>query len=68
MTICMMLKSVRHLQSEAEKKWQRSFWRGRGMLGREAFHTIHNYIDIKEMILRKGAIAAHKGEKSADSD
>ena len=34
-----------------------------GMLGREAFHTIHNYIDIKEMILRKGAIAAHKGEK-----
>ena len=33
-----------------------------GMLGREAFHTIHNYIDIKEMILRKGAIAAHKDQ------
>lgn len=31
--------------------------------GTEAFHTIHNYIDVKEMILRKGAIAAHKGEK-----
>lgn len=29
----------------------------------DAFHTIHNYIDTKEMILRKGAIAAHKGEK-----
>lgn len=29
----------------------------------ESFHTIHNYIDTKEMILRKGAIAAHKGEK-----
>lgn len=29
----------------------------------EAFHTIHNYIDTEEMILRKGAIAAHKGEK-----
>ncbi|SCY72383.1 RNA-splicing ligase RtcB, repairs tRNA damage [Lachnospiraceae bacterium XBB2008] len=29
----------------------------------EAFHTIHNYIDTDEMILRKGAIAAHKGEK-----
>ena len=28
-----------------------------------AFHTIHNYIDTGEMILRKGAIAAHKGEK-----
>lgn len=29
----------------------------------ESFQTIHNYIDTKEMILRKGAIAAHKGEK-----
>ena len=34
-----------------------------GMIGGEAFHTIHNYIDTDEMILRKGAIAAHKGEK-----
>lgn len=25
--------------------------------------TIHNYIDTEEMILRKGAIAAHAGEK-----
>lgn len=28
-----------------------------------AFHTIHNYIDTKEMILRKGSISAKKGEK-----
>ena len=34
-----------------------------GMTGAEAFHTIHNYIDTDERILRKGAIAAHKGEK-----
>ena len=34
-----------------------------GMTGGEAFHTIHNYIDTDEMILRKGAIAANKGEK-----
>lgn len=34
-----------------------------GMIGGEAFHTIHNYIDTEEMILRKGAIAAHAGEK-----
>lgn len=34
-----------------------------GMTGSEAFHTIHNYIDTDEMILRKGAIAAHSGEK-----
>ena len=29
----------------------------------ESFHTIHNYIDTDEMILRKGAIAAHSGER-----
>ena len=29
----------------------------------ESFHTIHNYIDTEEMILRKGSIAAHAGEK-----
>ena len=34
-----------------------------GMSAVDAFHTIHNYIDTKEMILRKGAIAAHEGEK-----
>ena len=34
-----------------------------GMSKEEAFHTIHNYIDTDEMILRKGAIAAHKGER-----
>lgn len=34
-----------------------------GMSALEAFHTIHNYIDTREMILRKGAIAAHAGEK-----
>ena len=34
-----------------------------GIVAGEAFHTIHNYIDTEEMILRKGAIAAHAGEK-----
>ena len=34
-----------------------------GIAGGEAFHTIHNYIDTEEMILRKGAIAACAGEK-----
>jgi RNA-splicing ligase RtcB len=34
-----------------------------GMTAVEGFHTVHNYIDTREMILRKGAIAAHKGEK-----
>ena len=33
-----------------------------GMTARSSFHTIHNYIVTKEMILRKGSIAAHAGE------
>ncbi len=34
-----------------------------GLTAIDAFHTIHNYIDTEEMILRKGAIAAHDGER-----
>ena len=34
-----------------------------GLTALDAFHTIHNYIDTEEMILRKGAIAAHEGER-----
>lgn len=34
-----------------------------GLTAIDSFHTIHNYIDTNEMILRKGAIAAHKDEK-----
>ena len=34
-----------------------------GLTPLDAFHTVHNYIDVEEMILRKGAIAAHAGEK-----
>lgn len=37
--------------------------KGMGFHVIEQFTTIHNYIDTDEMILRKGAIAAHKGEK-----
>lgn len=33
-----------------------------GMKALSSFHTIHNYIDTEERILRKGAIAAHKDE------
>ncbi|MER2150990.1 MAG: RtcB family protein [Candidatus Limivicinus sp.] len=34
-----------------------------GLEAQDAFHTVHNYIDTEEMILRKGAIAAHEGER-----
>lgn len=33
-----------------------------GLDASSEFHTVHNYIDVDEMILRKGAIAAHAGE------
>lgn len=34
-----------------------------GLTAADAFHTVHNYIDVGERILRKGAIAAHEGER-----
>ncbi|MEE1076270.1 MAG: RtcB family protein [Acutalibacteraceae bacterium] len=34
-----------------------------GITGFEAFQTIHNYIDVDEMILRKGSVSAKSGEK-----
>ena len=40
----------------------RAIVEGAGLEAGEAFHTIHNYIDVDEMVLRKGAIAAHAGE------
>lgn len=29
----------------------------------EHFETVHNYIDLEDMMIRKGAISAHEGEK-----
>ena len=34
-----------------------------GLTALDSFHTIHNYIDVGEFIIRKGAIAAHKDER-----
>jgi len=34
-----------------------------GIEALEAFHTIHNYIDVDEMILRKGSVCANAGQK-----
>ena len=33
-----------------------------GLDASSVFHTVHNYIDVDEMVLRKGAVAAHKDE------
>ena len=37
--------------------------KGMGIHVLECFTTIHNYIDTENMILRKGAVSAQKGEK-----
>ena len=34
-----------------------------GWTALDAFQTIHNYIDVDEMIFRKGAVSAKRGEK-----
>ena len=34
-----------------------------GFFALESFQTIHNYVDVKEMVLRKGAVSAKAGEK-----
>ena len=34
-----------------------------GLHAVDTFHTIHNYIDVGEMVLRKGAVSAKKDEK-----
>lgn len=36
---------------------------GMGLTAMEVFTTIHNYIDTKSMILRKGAVSALEGQK-----
>jgi RNA-splicing ligase RtcB len=33
-----------------------------GLTAEKSFHTVHNYIDTNEMILRKGAVSAKKNE------
>ena len=33
------------------------------LLGEDTVHTVHNYIDFKDFIIRKGAVASYKGVK-----
>lgn len=34
-----------------------------GLFSRDCFQTVHNYIDLEHMILRKGAVAAYAGQR-----
>lgn len=35
---------------------------GKGLAAFDSFETVHNYIDMENNIVRKGAVSAHKGE------
>jgi RNA-splicing ligase RtcB len=45
------------------KTIMRTLLDGLGVKAAEHFTTIHNYIDVREMILRKGAVSAKAGER-----
>ncbi len=51
-----------HFARRSREKMAEIILQRTDMTAKSAFHTIHNYINTDEMILRKGAIAAHEGE------
>lgn len=60
------MHDMRIVQRFAElnrKAMMNEILRGIGLKAEEQFTTIHNYIDIKNMILRKGSVSAQAGEK-----
>ena len=57
------LELCQHFAKRNREMMAKIIFRKSGLRGTDAFHTIHNYIDLGEMILRKGAIAAHAGER-----
>ena len=61
-TTCTTWRSARSMRASTARRWRRSSSSVLASMPARRFHTIHNYIDTDEMILRKGAIAAHEGE------
>lgn len=57
------MKMIQHFATLNRKAMMDVVVNGLGVKVEEQFTTIHNYIDTDEMILRKGAISAKKGEK-----
>lgn len=57
------MKIIQHFATLNRKAMMDVVVNGLGVTVEEQFTTIHNYIDTDEMILRKGAISAKKGEK-----
>lgn len=57
------MKLVQHFALLNRKAMMDEIVSGMGLTVEESFTTIHNYIDTKAMILRKGAVSARNGEK-----
>ena len=57
------MEIVQHYAMLSRKAMMDEIVKGMGFHIVDQFTTIHNYIDTKAMILRKGAISAQKGER-----
>lgn len=57
------MKLVQQFAQLNRKAMTQVILQGMGLTEIERFTTIHNYIDTDNMILRKGAVSAQKGEK-----
>jgi RNA-splicing ligase RtcB len=55
--------AMRNRETIAAIIWENAIWDGKYSQDRPVgFHTMHNYLDIQNMIVRKGAISAQKDE------
>ena len=57
------MKIIQHFAMLNRKAMSEVILSAMNLHEKERFTTIHNYIDTEEMILRKGAVSARKGEK-----
>lgn len=54
---------VQHFAQLSRQAMMEEMLTGLGITETERFETIHNYIDMESMILRKGAVSANLGER-----
>lgn len=57
------MKIVQEFALVSRQAMMNEIIKGMGLHVTEQFSTIHNYIDTENMILRKGAVSAQKGER-----
>ncbi|MGI6432618.1 MAG: RtcB family protein [Sphaerochaetaceae bacterium] len=57
------MQIMQHFADVNRKAMAATIIEGMGLSPLKSFSTIHNYIDLEQMILRKGAVSAQKGEE-----